>query len=110
MNSFKAKGVVITGAASGIGEALARNLAAQGARLDEILFGEAPSRIVVTVDPKDLARLEAIAAKHAVPCCALGTVHGDQLVVKYQGADVVDLEIETLSDTWRGAIPAKLGV
>ncbi len=33
MNSFKAKGVVITGAASGIGEALARNLAAQGARL-----------------------------------------------------------------------------
>lgn len=85
-------------------------LAAQGARLDEILFGEAPSRIVVTVDPKDLARLEAIAAKHAVPCCALGTVHGDQLVVKYQGADVVDLEIETLSDTWRGAIPAKLGV
>jgi NADP-dependent 3-hydroxy acid dehydrogenase YdfG len=33
MNTFKGKGVVITGAASGIGEALARNLAAQGARL-----------------------------------------------------------------------------
>lgn len=33
MNIFKGKGVVITGAASGIGEALARNLAAQGARL-----------------------------------------------------------------------------
>ncbi len=30
---FKDKGMVITGAASGIGEALARNLAAQGARL-----------------------------------------------------------------------------
>jgi len=27
MNTFKSKGVVITGAASGIGEALARNLA-----------------------------------------------------------------------------------
>ena len=33
MNAFKGKGVVITGAASGIGEALARCLAAQGARL-----------------------------------------------------------------------------
>ncbi len=85
-------------------------LAAQGARLDEILFGEAPSRIVVTVDPKDLARLEAIAAKHAVPCCTLGTVQGDQLVVKYQGTDVVDLALDALSDTWRGSIPAKLGI
>ncbi len=33
MKTFKGNGVVITGAASGIGEALARNLAAQGARL-----------------------------------------------------------------------------
>jgi NADP-dependent 3-hydroxy acid dehydrogenase YdfG len=48
MKTFKGKGVVITGAASGIGEALARNFAAQGARL-----------LLADVD---LARLDAVVA------------------------------------------------
>jgi len=51
----------------------------------------APSRIVVTLESKDLARLEAIATKHSVPCFKLGTVEGDHLVVKNKGADAIDL-------------------
>ncbi|MFH0909248.1 MAG: AIR synthase-related protein, partial [bacterium] len=85
-------------------------LARKSERLDEILFGEAPSRIVVTVESKDLARLVKIATKHSVPCFKLGTVEGDHLVVKNKGANAIDLSLQVLSDTWRGSIPAKAGM
>ena len=38
-----------------------------GGRVDEVLFGEAPSRIVVTVAPDDVERLTRIAGEWAVP-------------------------------------------
>jgi len=85
-------------------------LARKGNRLDEILYGEAPSRIVLTVDAKDLVPLENIAAKHSVPCFKLGTVEGDHLVVKNGDAKLIDLPIQDLSDIWRGAIPRRAGM
>ncbi|HRZ35653.1 MAG TPA: phosphoribosylformylglycinamidine synthase subunit PurL [Candidatus Paceibacterota bacterium] len=85
-------------------------LGTDGRRLDEILFGESPSRIVVTVDPQDLPRLEAIAAKHSVPCFKLGSVGGDRLVIQHNGLKAIDLAVQALSNTWRGSIPAKAGM
>jgi NADP-dependent 3-hydroxy acid dehydrogenase YdfG len=84
MNSFKAKGVVITGAASGIGEALARNLAAQGARL-----------LLADVD---IGRLDAVVAE-------LRAGGADCLA---QPCDVADVAaVQALADTalqaWGGA-------
>jgi NADP-dependent 3-hydroxy acid dehydrogenase YdfG len=84
MNSFKAKGVVITGAASGIGEALARNLAAQGARL-----------LLADVDT---GRLDAVVAE-------LRAGGADCLA---QPCDVADVAaVQALADTalqaWGGA-------
>ncbi|MDD4870049.1 MAG: phosphoribosylformylglycinamidine synthase subunit PurL [Kiritimatiellae bacterium] len=87
-----------------------RVLARKGNRLDEILFGEAPSRIVVTVGSKDLARLEKIAKKYSVPCFKLGTVGGNHLVVTNKDKNVIDLSIKTLSTTWRNSIPKKAGL
>jgi NADP-dependent 3-hydroxy acid dehydrogenase YdfG len=84
MNTFKAKGVVITGAASGIGEALARNLAAQGARL-----------LLADVD---IGRLDAVVAE-------LRAGGADCLA---QPCDVADVAaVQALADTalqaWGGA-------
>lgn len=84
MKTFKGRGVVITGAASGMGEALARHLAAQGARL-----------LLADVD---LARLEAV----VVELRAAGT---DCLA---QACDVADAAaVQALADTalqaWGGA-------
>ncbi len=56
----------------------ARGVAAAG-RADALLFGEAQSRIVVTVAADDAARLEALAAGHDVPATRIGTVGGDRL-------------------------------
>ncbi|MBU9889362.1 MAG: hypothetical protein KTQ49_05800, partial [Candidatus Omnitrophica bacterium] len=79
-------------------------------RLDVTLFGESPSRIMVTVDPANLGRFETIASRYAVPCLKLGTVEGERLVITNQGSSVVDLPVRDLSDTWRGSIPIRAGL
>ncbi|MBI3456293.1 MAG: hypothetical protein HY002_10950, partial [Candidatus Rokubacteria bacterium] len=51
-------------------------------RLDELLFGEAPSRIVLTVAPDEWSRFERIVREWAVPVAALGRVGGDRLTIR----------------------------
>jgi len=78
-------------------------------RLDEILFGEAPSRIVVSLDKDNLSALEQIAEKYSIPYQVLGNVAAEKLTVEYKGKVVIDLPLVKLSDTWRKAIPSRLG-
>ncbi|MBU1146971.1 MAG: phosphoribosylformylglycinamidine synthase subunit PurL, partial [Candidatus Omnitrophica bacterium] len=70
-------------------------------RLDDVLFGEAPSRIVVSVKSSDSGKLTEIAKKHSAACYSLGNVNGDKLVIK--GA--IAVPVKKLSDAWRNAIP-----
>ncbi len=76
-------------------------------RLDDVLFGEAPSRIVVSLKPDNLKKLEEIANKHSVPCYKLGKVGGKELIVKYNESEVINLPAAKLSDVWRNAIPKR---
>ncbi len=77
-------------------------------RMDEILFGEAPSRIVVSLGKDKLGALEKIAKKHSVPCQVMGNVGGDKLSLRCGDKTVVDVLLKTLSNTWRNAIPSRL--
>ncbi len=77
-------------------------------RIDEILFGEAPSRIVVSLNKDKLSSLEKILKRHSVPYQILGNVTGDRLVVEYKQKTIIDIPVTTLSDTWRKAIPSRL--
>jgi len=77
-------------------------------RIDEILFGEAPSRIVVSLNKNKLGALEKIIKRHSVPYQILGDVKGDRLVVKYKEKTIIYLPLATLSNTWRKAIPSRL--
>ena len=79
-----------------------------GMRLDEILFGEAPSRIVVSLSKDNLAALEGIANKYAIPYQALGNAGGETLTVEYKGKQAISLPLAKLSDSWRNAIPSRL--
>ncbi len=65
---------------------------------------------MVTVEPKDFTRLEAIATKYSIPYFQLGTVGGDRLVVRNKGANMIGLPLPALSATWRGSLPAKAGL
>ncbi|GAG28484.1 unnamed protein product, partial [marine sediment metagenome] len=84
--------------------------AAKGAsvRMDEILFGEAPSRIVISLSRDNLDKLEKIAKKHAVELRVLGNTGGTKLTVRDGEKAVLDLPLGELSDTWRNAIPRRL--
>ena len=84
------------------------NLKSKSARKDEILFGEAPSRIVVSLKKKDLGALEKIAKKHLILCQELGTVGGDRLTIKEGEKILVDVPLKALSEAWRNAIPKRL--
>jgi len=78
------------------------------ARTDEILFGEAPSRIVISLSKDNLDALTKIAKKHSVELRVLGTTGGTKLTVRDGEKAVLDLPLKELSDTWRNAIPRRL--
>jgi phosphoribosylformylglycinamidine synthase subunit PurL len=88
------------------------------------LFGESPSRAVVTAAPGSVAALAALAAEHGVPLAELGTTGGERLVIELAGegatgaaeergagvADAVDLALAELRHAWEHGLPRALGV
>jgi phosphoribosylformylglycinamidine synthase II len=95
------------GLAVALAECTFRSVAAGvGARVDlpagldphVALFSESPSRMLVTT--RDEAALEALAAKHGVPCARLGTVGGDRLTLAREGSTLVDEPVADLLEAW----------
>jgi phosphoribosylformylglycinamidine synthase len=74
-------------------------------RIDTLLFGEAPTRIIVSAPPESRARLEQLALGYDVPARLLGRVGGDRLTIAAAGGGaVVDLEIAAARAAWLGAL------
>jgi phosphoribosylformylglycinamidine synthase len=67
------------------------------------LFGEAPSRVVVSCAPQTAERLERRAAEAGVPCRRLGAVGAPG--GRFRIAGVLDLSVAELYDAWEGALP-----
>ena len=87
------------------------------------LFGESPSRIVVTATPRHVPALELLARQHGLPVESLGTVGGDRLRIQLVGAgatgaseergstiaDVLDVPISQLRHAWDHGLSRALG-
>ena len=73
-----------------------------------VLFSESPSRIIVSVDGANLAKLEKIAAKNSAPVSILGKVGGEALRIKLQGEEVVEAKVSELETAWRTGLSRKL--
>jgi phosphoribosylformylglycinamidine (FGAM) synthase-like enzyme len=83
------------------------------------LFGEAPSRAVVTCRPASWEHLAAVADGHGVLLEPLGTTGGRALRIELQGegatgaaedrgadtADPLDVDLATLRHAWVSALP-----
>lgn len=67
-----------------------------GGRLDAALFGEAQSRIIVSISPKSASRLERLAERHQVIAIKLGTIGGKRLVL----GEYIDLSLNKLGEAW----------
>ncbi|MGE5561242.1 MAG: phosphoribosylformylglycinamidine synthase subunit PurL [Chloroflexota bacterium] len=79
-----------------------------GLRADALLFGEAPSRIIVSCRPAAVGALSDLAAQHGVSCTRLGTVGGDRLTVTVGNQRLIDAPVAELATIWREAIPCLL--
>ena len=77
-------------------------------RKDAALFGESPSRIIVSVSENNLSKLEAIAKKYLIPYSVLGMVGGDSLSIRHGQKVLIDQSLTKLSSTWRSAISSRI--
>ncbi len=87
------------------------------------LFGEGPSRVVVSTTAADWARLEMLAHRAGVPTERLGATGGDRLRIRLAGAgavglleergssrvDLLDASVELLREAWSAGLPRALG-
>jgi phosphoribosylformylglycinamidine synthase len=88
------------------------------------LFGESPSRIVISCRPRHAAALELLARQFGLDSRNLGTVGGDRLRIELAGqgatgaaeergariADALDVAIADLRHSWDHGLARALGV
>ena len=74
-----------------------------------ILFGEGPSRVVVSCGPDDVAGIEAAAREAGVPITRLGAVQGDTLDVR-MGAAATRVPVAELRVAYEGGLPEALHI
>ncbi|HEY7735349.1 MAG TPA: phosphoribosylformylglycinamidine synthase subunit PurL [Candidatus Limnocylindrales bacterium] len=87
------------------------------------LFGESPSRIVLSCAPANGPGIERLARRHGLPVGELGIVGGDRLVIELTGAgaagaaeergsrvaDAVDVPLAELEHAWDHGLGRALG-
>jgi len=87
------------------------------------LFGESPSRLVLTCRPRYAAALELLARQHGLPVETVGAVGGDQLVVEFTSAgsggaaedrgsrvaDALEVPVRDLRHAWDHGLARALG-
>ncbi len=93
-------------------------LDANGLRLDAVLFGESPSRVVLSVSPDHAERTLAIAEECGVPAEDIGHVGGEDLVIRIRGRvdgqsggaeEAIHVPVTTLHESWSQSLERKLG-
>jgi phosphoribosylformylglycinamidine synthase len=88
-----------------------------------VLFGESPSRAVVSIRPEKWHELARLASGNRVACRQLGQVGGDRLRIRLAGvgatgaaeergagvADELDVHLADLRRAWQQALPRVMG-
>ncbi len=83
-------------------------LDSNGLRTDALLFGESPSRILLSISPVHAERVMAVAREHDVPAQDIGTVGGDHLMVRVNEQPMIDMPVAELFEQWSRSLESKL--
>ena len=92
---------------SGLGADVA--LPASSARLDAVLFGEAQSRVVLSVAPHDAEAVRQRVGRHGAQATPIGTVSDGPLAISVGGEAVVRVAVPDLAEPYETAIPRAMG-
>jgi phosphoribosylformylglycinamidine (FGAM) synthase-like enzyme len=84
------------------------NLTAQGLPPEFVLFGEDASRIVISCDRGNLARIKQLAAKYRLSADEIGETVPEQIEIRLDGEVVVSAAASELRDSYEGALEAAL--
>jgi phosphoribosylformylglycinamidine synthase II len=84
------------------------NLASDGLPTEFVLFGEDASRIVVSCDPENVARIKQIAEKHGIVADVLGETIPERLEISLDRKVVVSAAVTELSRLYEGALESSL--
>lgn len=77
----------------------------QKIRPDALLFGESQSRIIISLNEKNVPTIEKTANKHKVPFAVIGKVEGENLKI----GQMLNLSIRKLADAYDTAIERIMG-
>jgi phosphoribosylformylglycinamidine synthase len=72
------------------------------------LFGETPSRVVVSFEESQRTRLERIAAQAGAPLHVIGRTGGSSLRIRLGVEELISQDVSELEDLWRGVLGGKL--
>ncbi|MFN7949027.1 MAG: phosphoribosylformylglycinamidine synthase subunit PurL [Blastocatellia bacterium] len=73
-----------------------------------LLFGESPSRIVLTVKPENVGRVQELAQQAGAACAVIGEVGGNVLSVTMDGQPLIEQPVGALESAWRDSLSTHL--
>jgi phosphoribosylformylglycinamidine synthase len=100
--------VALAEAAFGSGIGCNVDLSSQGLAPEFVLFGEDASRIVISCDPANLARIKEVAGKQGVAAEQIGETGSSNVEIKIDGRVVVAASIAELHDVYENALERAL--
>jgi phosphoribosylformylglycinamidine synthase len=68
------------------------------------LFGEAPSRIVVSIEKRQASTLLARAAAAGVPAREIGRTGGSRIVISVDGQPAIEVGVSEAETIWSTAL------
>ncbi|MEM6326282.1 MAG: phosphoribosylformylglycinamidine synthase subunit PurL [Bacteroidota bacterium] len=80
-----------------------------GARLDALLFGEAQSRVVLSVPAGEAGYVRQMIKSHGAQGTEIGTVGGERLTVSIGGEMILTEAVADLAEPFHTALPRAMG-
>ena len=75
---------------------------------EALLFGESPSRIVVSFAAENLEKIQAIADETNCPFAVIGQAAGEELKIKSNDVEIVSASIDELENVWANSLEKQL--
>ncbi len=98
-------GLVIALAESAISGGLGIVVDGEGAlSVDQVLFSESQSRILLSIKPEAIDALKEFVLKNEVTLTGLGKVGGDRFQITYNKNSVIDMQLTEISAIWKGEL------
>ncbi|HZK44201.1 MAG TPA: phosphoribosylformylglycinamidine synthase subunit PurL [Syntrophomonadaceae bacterium] len=85
------------------------DIATNNRRKDGLLFSEAPTRVIVSLNPSNLKKLEELAKSLRITTQVLGKVVDQDIVISLDGDEAINIGTDLAQEIWGEAIPCIMG-